>query len=286
MATARKQRSTSQSTHVNECNVCLEDVKGKHKAMACEICEKWYHIECQNISEQVYEFLVKEGNCVHWFCDKCNGAAAKIYKMVCAVKVKHDEIETKVDFVTEKVELLENAMEAKMDAKIAELRRDQEEIEKRRTNLIIYEVAESNSPDSGERKRDDEHKVRSIFRKLQVQEPDVKSVSRLGKKQDGNFRPVKVVFGSERNKQAIMNRVKSLRISKQKDDAEVLKDIHIAPDMTQRQREERRGLMKELEKRKQEGEKDLVIRNGRIVPKKIFWREGNSTDQAGPERKH
>ena len=133
---------------------------------------------------------------------------------------------------------------------------------------------------------DDEHKVRSIFRKLQVQEPDVKSVSRLGKKQDGNVRPVKVVFGSERNKQAIMNRVKSLRISKQQDDTEVLKDIHIAPDMTQRQREERRGLMKELEKRKQEGEKDLVIRNGRIVPKKIFRREGNSTDQAGPERKH
>ena len=261
-------------------------MKGKHKDMACEICEKWYHIECQNISEQVYEFLVKEGNSVHWFCDKCNGAAAKIYKMVCAVKVKQDEIETKVDFVTEKVELLENAMEAKMDAKIAELRRDQEEIEKRRTNLIIYEVAESNSPNSGERKRDDEHKVRSIFRKLQVQEPDVKSVSRLGKKQDGNVRPVKVVFGSERNKQAIMNRVKSLRISKQQDDAEVLKDIHIAPDMTQRQREERRGLMKELEKRKQEGEKDLVIRNGRIVQKNIFRREGNSTDQAGPERKH
>ena len=127
--------------------------------------------------------------------------------------------------------------------------------------------------------------MRSIFRKLQEQEPDVKSVSRLGKKQDGNVRPVKVVFGSERNKQAIMNRVKSLRISKQQDDAEVLKDIHIAPDMTQRQREERRGLMKELEKRKQEGEKDLV-RNGRIVPKKIFRREGNSTDQAGPERKH
>ena len=122
--------------------------------------------------------------------------------------------------MTEKVELLENAMEAKMDAKIAELRMDQEEIEKRRTNLIIYEVTESNSPDNGERKRDDEHKVKSIFRKLQVQEPDVKSVSRLGKKQEGNVRQVKVVFGSERNKQAIMNRVKSLRISKQKDDAE------------------------------------------------------------------
>ena len=68
-----------------------------------------------------------------------------------------------------------------------------------------------------------------------------------------------------------MNRVKSLRISKQQDDIEVLKDIHIAPDMTQRQQEERRGLMKELEKRKQEGEKDLVIRNGRIVKKKKYF---------------
>ena len=117
--------------------------------MAYEICEKWYHTDCQNISEQVYEFLVKEGNNVHWFCDKCNGAAAEIYKMVCAVKVKQDsKIETKVDSMTEKVELLENMIEANMDAKIAELRRDQEEIEKPRTSLIIYEVAESTGPDT------------------------------------------------------------------------------------------------------------------------------------------
>ena len=70
-----------------------------------------------------------------------------------------------------------------------------------------------------------------------------------------------------------MNRVQSLRISKQNEDAEVLKDIHIAPDMTQRQREERRGLANEVEKRKQEGEKDLVIRNGRLV-KKYFSQAG------------
>ena len=214
--------------------------------------------------------LSKKGTVCTGFVTSSMVQQQNIYKMVCAVKVRQAEIETKVDFVTKKVELVENAMEAKMDAKIAELRRDQEEIEKRRTNLIIYEIAESISPDSGERKRDDEHKVRSIFRKLQVQEPDVKSASRLGKKQKGNVRPVKVVFSSESNKKVIMNRVQSLRISKQKEDAEVLKDIHIAPDMTQRQREERRGLMKELVNREQEGEKDLVIRNGRLIQKKLF----------------
>ena len=69
--------------------------------MACEICEKWYHIDCQNISEQVYEFLVKEGNKnnVHCLCDTYNDAAAEIYKIIRAVKVKQ-EIEMKVDFVT------------------------------------------------------------------------------------------------------------------------------------------------------------------------------------------
>ena len=82
-----------------------------------------------------------------------------------------------------------------------------------------------------------------------------------------------------------MNRVKSLKISKQNEDAEVLRDIHIAPDMTQRQREEHRGLMKQLEKRKQEGEKNLVIWNGRLV-KKPFHRQGDSTDQTWSERKH
>ena len=66
-----------------------------------------------------------------------------------------------------------------------------------------------------------------------------------------------------------MNMVQSLRISKQREDAEVLKDIHIAADMTQRQREERRGLMNELEKRMQEGKKDLVIRNGRLVQNEL-----------------
>ena len=55
--------------------------------------------------------------------------------------------------------------------------------------------------------------------------------------------------------------------SDEEQDADAGDPIQIAPDRTAKQREERKQLRDELERRKNEGEEDLVIRHSKIVKK-------------------
>ena len=49
--------------------------------------------------------------------------------MVYAAMVNQDEIGVKVDCLTDRVELIEKSVETKMDEKVAELTRNQEDVE-------------------------------------------------------------------------------------------------------------------------------------------------------------
>ena len=51
------------------CGVCLREVTWEERAVACDECATWYHIDCQNITSHTYEEL----NCSNavWICSKC-----------------------------------------------------------------------------------------------------------------------------------------------------------------------------------------------------------------------
>jgi hypothetical protein len=50
-----------------KCGGCPKAVTDNKKGIQCEICEKWYHIKCQDISEESYKAL-KEIHTAHWYC--------------------------------------------------------------------------------------------------------------------------------------------------------------------------------------------------------------------------
>ena len=49
--------------------------------------------------------------------------------------------------------------------------------------------------------------------------------------------------------------------------------IYVNPDLTPKQREERKNLVKQMNSRREKGEKNLVIRNNKIVDKENFQRD-------------
>ena len=63
------------------CSVCLQDdkciacgdaVSTTQAALACDVCNRWQHIGCQNVvSKQAYELLVTQGAEMNWTCDRC-----------------------------------------------------------------------------------------------------------------------------------------------------------------------------------------------------------------------
>ena len=51
------------------CGICQKAVGVKHKAICCDICNKWIHIACNNLDKKTYQKL-QESN-INWFCITC-----------------------------------------------------------------------------------------------------------------------------------------------------------------------------------------------------------------------
>ena len=51
------------------CLVCDKPVATNHKAVYCDLCDKWVHIYCNNICKNTYQKLKKDNN--PWFCKLC-----------------------------------------------------------------------------------------------------------------------------------------------------------------------------------------------------------------------
>ena len=49
------------------CQICHKAVTWKHRGVACDDCNLWYHADCMNMPSQIYNCL----NNVSWHCVTC-----------------------------------------------------------------------------------------------------------------------------------------------------------------------------------------------------------------------
>ena len=121
---------------------------------------------------------------------------------------------------------------------------------------MVHNLPEPEQPSAQERTSADTKTVEGLIKdKLSV--TDVK-VLRLEEKAR---RSLLVVFDDEKTKWTCLRCASRL-----KDDA-VFQKVYISPDLTPQERKENRELLMELKRRREEGEKDIMIRRDRIVKK-------------------
>ena len=149
-----------------------------------------------------------------------------------------------------------------------------EEAEKnrRKTNVIVHGLPESSAQDSAERETDDLGMVSTMLHAIKCDDVEVGQVVRLGKRPESASsselqkpRPLKLVFRTEDHRTQVLKSAKNLR----REEEGVWKGVHIHADLTMKEREARRKLVSEMKQRKEEGETDLIIAQGRIVKK--WW---------------
>ena len=51
------------------CGICQKSVGVKHKAICCDICNRWIHIACNNLDRKTYSKLQESNK--NWFCITC-----------------------------------------------------------------------------------------------------------------------------------------------------------------------------------------------------------------------
>ena len=77
--------------NVNPCGTCQEPVLKDHKALYCDICTTWYHIQCMGVNTKKFTFL-KQNEDIHWYCDQCNRAAKSLHQEIVSVKMENAQL--------------------------------------------------------------------------------------------------------------------------------------------------------------------------------------------------
>ncbi len=184
---------------------------------------------------------------------------------------------------SKKSELIEKKIEEKICEKKIEVNKpttsvqdaveEVKEQERRKCNVVLFNVPESDSVDTETRRQHDVEVVQELMKEGIMKTAEIKTdtrgmkmVTRLGKKENNKVRPLKITFTSEEGQKMILWNAKNLSESKN----EMHKKVVIKPDLTQFQREAERKLVQEKKRRNQEAEKkkevaDWVIYRGRLV---------------------
>ena len=143
------------------------------------------------------------------------------------------------------------------------------EQERRKFNLMIFRVQESNSEEANDRIKHDTDKFNEIMdTNLGLgTNTSIHAITRIGKRIRGKdeTRPMRVTMKTVQDRKRVLDRIKEMRLNKE----DRIVDIFIQPDLSQDERAERKKLRTELMARREAGENDLIIRRGRI------WKQGS-----------
>lgn len=237
------------------CKVCDKSVNSNHKGILCEICEFWFHAECQGVSNQIYKLLSDKSSSIHWFCTGCNGAAARLYKMVCALQANQDKLiedvgqlsaevanqNKSITDLSHEVKSIEAKISTSLCNKLDEKLKERDERQIRELNSIIFNLPESESDISDTRVNDDKrsfYKLSHEILDVNVTDNDISRIVRLGaKRDDGSARPLLVSFTSADVKRQVMRNAFHLKGNVNK--------IGINHDMSQEDRSLNKKLLQE-----------------------------------------
>ena len=93
--------STLDDDEKEYCTDCKKHVS--QNGLLCEICDRWFHANCQKISRTTINFLDKnaksreQGNKVHWWCTHCGLGAERIIKTLGKIKRSQDALAQKIE---------------------------------------------------------------------------------------------------------------------------------------------------------------------------------------------
>ena len=266
------------------CRVCEEKVKETEKGICCDVCEYWHHTKCLNMSDTNYKVYRKDS--IQWVCQTCIKAqkeANALYEMIIVMMKNAEEDKEKdreereimmmtLKKVSEQMSGLEKIIEEKINekmksSKIEILTKMNEEMEerlekfKRRKNIIVYGMSEKEGGNEKERYENDCKNVKNLLKELEVVAKNY-DVSRIGKfSKEGRARPIRIELSRECEKYEILKNAPKIRNTNN----ENFKRIILSTDMSFKQRQLEKLLREQMVERKQAGERNLVIRRGKIV---------------------
>jgi hypothetical protein len=269
----------------DKCNTCKKKVV--KEGLKCDYCDTWSHRECERITPEEYTLLKNPR--FPWYCTTCHQKAVDVVKFIGGIKEEHEAMKKRLDEVEKKLTKVDD-MEATVQElscnfadKVKESLTEITQQEARRNNLVVSNLPErtkANEEDESDEESEDTTGLVTelITEGLGLDSIKIGSAKRVPEKRrdDGKPRIIIVAMDDKEDKHEVLKASKKLRESTKQE----WKKVYINPDLTKLQREKDFQLRQELKRRKEAGEKDLIIKSGRIIMK-----DNNQGDSGKPTDK-
>ena len=278
----------------NSEKVCNKPVENdENGGIECEICLAWFHPSCQNLQDEAYKATQQNG--LFWICMGCKALVPKFREIANDMSPKPADlaclsrIEEKIDLIRkeigdhnnlvkdtvtdvesvkklysdvlknkngdDKVEDPRKSLESMQEC-LENIQREKTEQEKRRRNLAVSNLPESEAASGEDRKKDDVELLSSIIKEELKLIVKIEHAFRVGKKTDERARILIVTLETEDCKWEILKAAKKLRESEN----EMAKNVFINKDLTRLEREKNKKLREEVKARRERGENVKIIR--------------------------
>ena len=273
-----------------KCGMCDESLKRLEKSIGCNACKFKYHQQCSNLPENEFEIMLSTRTKLKWFCQLCESDVSEILTNFQKFKKVSKEISDIRDDMAGKLKEFEHRLVhcevqktsenvsqtiKEQVAKDYSITREEEKlIESKKCNLIFFKVPECPAENPGERMKKDYEVLNEAYNQKFAKNTDIDACFRVGKKTD-SVRPLIVSFKNEEIKKTMLSQGRELSIKRNNEEIRIYSSI----DRTQKQREQHKLLVETMKSRKENGEDNLGIKNGRIVenfqkiggPTRVRW---------------
>lgn len=272
-------------SNLDICPSCENSVKTSHKGMACDDCGQWWHLDCtpETFSDEEYNLIgrsrfikFKCGSCLerpdgeHDTSDPTNRTNTLLTKQMTQVMMMLSHMMDRLATI-ESNKKPGKEIEDLVKAEVREVMEENKEKEERKLNLVLVNLTENKAQGNpAEAKKEDTKKVTDLIKAIVPEEEgnevEIEDLFRLGKPIIGTkSRMLKIKFKDEESKRKVQENAHKLRkINQNKEPKDC---IFINPDYTQRERDLLHDLRKEVRERTNNGEKNLMVRNMKIVTK-------------------
>ena len=217
---------------------------------------KFYFNKCRDEIKEVESTL---NNKIDTEVARLDSEVKALKSLSASQRTKNVELSKKVDELEQEMNVGATVVEQKIEERTTNIaQKSISEIlerEKRRNQLILFNIMESDKEEAKQRQEDDSKEICRILESINAAS-DIDQVIRVGQKQT-TPRPIKIKLKNQSNKDRILKAAMNLKGT----------EIYISKDMTPLEQAEHRKLVMELKKKRGEAGVDdqWVIRRGRVM---------------------
>ena len=274
----KKHQSAKSNDPIFPCGMCKQECEEDSRSTMCDCCETWFHNHCVDLSDEYYDVLMSIKR-LRWFCEACDTRVDEALEKCNGLEKQTKALQISLANVEKRLDNVETKLAGTVHKEINSAINERADIERRKLNLVIYNLPEAIIPDetpsawdSPDRRTKDTEKISDIIQKeLKITmetngKPKIVNAVRLGRrlidnKERSTPRPIKLTFLDLQTKREVLTNSKELRNS----DDQTARRIFVNPDLTEQQRKLDKQLREKMWKIREEQNKNVAIKKGEIV---------------------